>query len=315
MGTNSRGPDTEEVQFGFVLGTGRCGSTLVHEVLARHPDVGFVSNVEDRIPKLNAAWRWNRILYGDLLLSFARKGRLRYAPSEGYRVLDQRVAPVLSHSCRDLTADDATPWLTTRLKDFFESRARSQRKPLFLHKFTGWPRAGLLQNVFPKARFVHVMRDGRAVANSGLQIPWFDYAGPPSWLWGPLPPAYQAEWESSGRSFVILAGLAWKLLMDALDDARSKLPPDCWLDVRYEDIVADPRATFHEMLSFLGLSWTRAFETRFNRYHFSPRRLDAYRRELNSSQIASLEVSLTGHLRQLGYPVQRQIRGVGGAQV
>ncbi len=37
-------------EFAFVLGTGRCGSTLVHEVIARHPDVGFVSNIEDRLP-------------------------------------------------------------------------------------------------------------------------------------------------------------------------------------------------------------------------------------------------------------------------
>ena len=28
-------------QFAFVLGTGRCGSTLLHEVVARHPEVAF----------------------------------------------------------------------------------------------------------------------------------------------------------------------------------------------------------------------------------------------------------------------------------
>jgi len=31
--------------FGWVLGTGRCGSTLVHEVLARHPGVREVAVV------------------------------------------------------------------------------------------------------------------------------------------------------------------------------------------------------------------------------------------------------------------------------
>ena len=33
----------------FVLGSGRCGSTLVQEVLARHPAMAFVSNIDDAI--------------------------------------------------------------------------------------------------------------------------------------------------------------------------------------------------------------------------------------------------------------------------
>ena len=44
-------------EFAFVLGTGRCGSTLVHELVARHPDVGFLSNLEDRVPLPAAAGR------------------------------------------------------------------------------------------------------------------------------------------------------------------------------------------------------------------------------------------------------------------
>lgn len=46
----------------FVIGTGRCGSTLVHEVLARHPGVGFVSNLEDKLPALDLRGRWNNAL-------------------------------------------------------------------------------------------------------------------------------------------------------------------------------------------------------------------------------------------------------------
>jgi hypothetical protein len=44
---------------GFVIGTGRCGSTLVQEVLARHPEVGFVSNLEDKLPLLDLCGRWH----------------------------------------------------------------------------------------------------------------------------------------------------------------------------------------------------------------------------------------------------------------
>ena len=33
-----------------VAGTGRCGSTLVQEMLCRHPAIGFVSGLDDMLP-------------------------------------------------------------------------------------------------------------------------------------------------------------------------------------------------------------------------------------------------------------------------
>ena len=160
--------------FAFVLGTGRCGSTLVHEVLARHPDVGFVSNIEDRFPvPASPGYDGTTTSTGSCPSSSRGRAGLRFAPSEGYRALDREVSPVLSTPFRDLLAEDVTPWLSARTLRFFQERARIQDKPLFLHKFTGWPRSGFLQRILPDARFVNVIRDGRAVANSFLQMPWW----------------------------------------------------------------------------------------------------------------------------------------------
>jgi len=286
----------------FILGTGRCGSTLVHEVLARHRDAGFVSNIEDNLPRLGLAGRWNAELYRRIPAGATRKGGLRYAPSEAYRVLDAQVSPLIATPCRDLRADDVTPWLEERFRRFFERRAATQGSVAFLHKFTGWPRAGFIQRVFPEARFINVVRDGRAVANSWLQMPWWlGYRGPQAWHWGPLPDAYAEEWEASNRSFVVLAGLAWKLLMDAFEQARASVPPGQWIDVRYEDVVAEPRPHVERLVAFAGLDWTDEFGTAFSRYRFATARSEAFRRDLDPAALALLEASLTGHLRRYGY--------------
>jgi hypothetical protein len=42
--------------------------------------------------------------------------------------------------------------------------------------------------------------------------------------------------------FVLLAGLGWKLLMDAYAAARELVPTGHWIDVRFEDLLADPRS-------------------------------------------------------------------------
>jgi hypothetical protein len=290
--------------FAFILGTGRCGSTLVHDLVARHPEVGFLSNVDDRAGTAVAGGRWNAAIYRVIPPSLTRKGRVRFAPSEGYRILGKQVSPVMVAPCRDLVAADATPWLAGRLEALFEGAAEAQGRPVFLHKFTGWPRAGLLDAALPEPRFVHIVRDGRAVANSLVQMPWWDgFGGPSRWSWGPLPSRYEVEWEASGRSFPVLAGLEWKLLIDAFDRAREAVPAERWLEVRYEDVIADPRPRIDEILGFLGLTWNDGFERAFARYTFGHDRADAYRRELDARDVRALDASLGEHLERRGYAV------------
>lgn len=296
-------PDsTFKPRFAFITGSGRCGSSLVHEVLARHPDIGFVSNVDDLVPLRGRSGSRNNTVYRHIPPSLTQKGRVRYAPSEGYRLLEREVSPLVVAPSRDLTASDVTPWLERRFRNFFEGRAASQGKPVFLHKFTGWPRVGFIQEIIPDCRFIHVVRDGRAVANSFLQTSWWQgFAGPPAWGWGPLPPAYAEEWEESGRSFVLLAGLHWKMLEDAAQKAAAGVAPERWMQIRYEEFVTGPREHLLEMLNFLGLSWNPAFEAQVEKQTFSRSRTNAYEEDLTPAQVKLLEASLAEHLTLLGY--------------
>lgn len=299
----------------FLVGTGRCGSTLAHELLARHPDVGFVTNVADRVPAAGVLSRYGNPLYRRVPQPLTRKGRVRLAPSEAYRLLTARVSPALSRPSRDLLAEDATPWLRGRLSTFVLEEAARQRRPVFTHKLTGWPRTGLLLEVFPAARVVHVVRDGRAVANSLLQMPWWGgYAGPQTWRYGPLPADYDELWQRSGRSYVVLAGLTWRLLMDAYDRAEQAAPAAQWLTVRYEDLVAAPREQLARILSFVGLTWTRAFERGFARSSVTGGRSAAYCRDLSPAQLQQLEQVLGPAMTRHGYrPVEDGAAGLGAA--
>ena len=288
-------------RFAFMLGTGRCGSTIVGQVVAMHDQVGFIANVDDRFAGLNRKGRMNNRIYRALPAPLQKQGGRRggasggrlasgvrsvaMTPSEGYRLLDRHVSPMLSAPVRDLVAEDASEWLSRRLRTFFERRAAAQGRPLFLHKFTGWPRAGLLHAVFPEARFVHVVRDGRAVACSLVQQPWWDgFSGPGGWSFGPLSDSDDALWHESGRSFTVLAGLEWKLLMQAFAEAQALVPAESWLELRYEDVVERPREQVQRLLDHLGLEWTAGFERSFAALEFAPDRAGAYRDELSAAR-------------------------------
>jgi hypothetical protein len=300
-----------DAQLVFIIGTGRCGSTMTHEVLARHHETGFISNIDANLPALNLGGRFN-----STVLRFTPQGvtqrdhrlapfvalRLRFGPAEPYDLFSRHVSVLLSESNRDLTADDATPWLRERLTRFFDRRIASQGKQAFLCKLSGWPRARLLHEVFPEARFVHVVRDGRAVAESMLGRPWWSgFRGPEGWQYGPLPDDYQKLWEAHGRSYVALAGVQWMLMMDAFNAARAEVGDERWLEVRFEDLVAAPRTGFAEILRFAGLTWTTRFEGAFSKYRFVPERRDEYRETLGKDQLGLLDEIMASHLRARGY--------------
>ena len=284
----------------FVLGTGRCGSTLVHEVLARHPGTGFLTNLDDLGVVRSSAWQ-NRV-WRQLPPGVTRKGGTRFAPTEGYRLLTREVGPMLVDPVRDLRADDASPWLRRRLTALVEDRTRRLGAPVFLHKFTGWSRAGLLRACFPDAQFIEVVRDGRAVANSWLQMPWWrGHQGPGAWHFGPLPADLELLWEESDRSFAVLAALWWRHLMASYDDARDQVPPDCWLRIRYEDVVQSPHDAFADVVERMGLEWNGSYAAAVSRYGFSTARSAAYRTDLAVGELAAVEAVLARSLVELGY--------------
>ena len=287
----------------FLIGTGRCGSTLLARLLCEHASIGFVSGVENQYGLPARLQSLATSVYQSAPKRLWRGARsLEPYPAEAHAKLAREVSPMIVSSARDLLAADASPWIAERTRRFFEQRARMQRRPVFAHKFTGWPKARFLHRVFPKASFVHLVRDGRAVANSLIQRRWWSgFGGPEAWGWGPLPEAYARHWEESDRSFVVLAAIEWMILMDAFRAARAEIPNELWLEVRYEDLVADPRRTTMEILGFMGLEWTDQFEARFAQRALRTDRSDAYLRDLDPGDVEWLDAILAEHLRDLGY--------------
>lgn len=294
MSTTDRAP-----RYVFIVGSGRCGSSLVQEVLARHPGIGFISNVDDRVGVWSGG-RINNLVYRHVPPARTQKGRVRYAPSEAYRIIAREVSPLVASPGRPLGASDATPWLAARFEQVFARRAATQGRPVFLHKFTGWPRVGFIDAVMPDAHFVNVVRDGRAVASSLVQMPWWNDHEKVG-TFGLLSTDDVAAWEESGRSFVLLAGLVWKAVVDAHDASRRAIDRSRWLEVRYEDVLADPRSSFAAMLDFAGLEWDARFERQFGRQPITSSRRAAYSRDLAPHEVALLERHLSSHLERYGY--------------
>jgi hypothetical protein len=281
----------------FIVGTGRCGSTIFHKIFTHHPQVTFLSGLCLLYPNEPAYNRWAmRLMDVPLVGRYARK---KFRPAEHWPFWDNYVRG-FSFPCRDLLESDVRLCEVEPITRVLEQMLTPRRRRLLV-KLTGWPRMGFLKRMFPGALFIHMVRDGRAVVNSLLNVDfWQGWGGPARLGLEPLSETERDEWELSGRSFVVLAAIQWKRWMDAYDAAKQELPAGCYLETTYESFTADPGGAFLDILKFCGMEQSAEFERRVRQFRVRSEN-DKWRQQLTAKQQQELTTSLQAHLERYGY--------------
>ena len=244
----------------FLLGAGRSGTTLLYKILSIHKSVAYLSNYLNRYPKcyflaylqyiLNQFPEYKRKSWfkeqGDAYFNNRRKlfHSIVPTPSEAESVYTSCDIPLIF-------ADDyrVQPQVAECLRNRFERIRRISSGQVLLTKRTANNRRiPILRQIFPNAKYIHLVKDGRSVAYSLLRVGWWDNH---VLYWAGKTPQQMV---TEGFDPLELAARNWVEEMQSLERGIALLHSNQLLEVRYDEFLLNPREQLQRILDFMEIT-------------------------------------------------------------
>ena len=204
----------------FVLGVSRSGTTLLRVILDRSPGIA-IPDESFFIPLL---------------------ARRHHGSVDADEFLDD-LSRIPTLAAWGLAPDDVSPRLRAGMRTgaaiaaIFETVAEKEGKPRWGDKTPMYMRhLSLLERLFPDAQYVHLIRDGRDAALSFLRMPEGTFAR--TW----------AHPENASE-FACL----WRTEVAAARELGRRVGRTRYLEVRYEELVAQPGPVVASICEFAGI--------------------------------------------------------------
>jgi hypothetical protein len=211
--------NTESAPF-FIVGAQRSGSTLLRLILNAHSQIAVPEEARFLVPLL----KWENVTR---TFSGDRLRRLR--------------SYIADHPQFALWNYDASDFLTAiasreqiGLHDFIDRMYRSfcaaEKKTVWGDKSLFFAHIPVLHALFPEAKFIHIVRDGRDVFHS----------------WRRIDPT---------KDNAAVVALDWRYKLRKVEGDFARLPDTHHLTIRYEDLLAEPQAVLARVCALVGVDY------------------------------------------------------------
>lgn len=299
----------------FFIGVPRSGTTVSFEIFARHKDLGWPSNYTGKFPTMPFFGLVTRITDNPFVYLSGQKkqykkvgyfNRLLHKPDEAYAFWNYYTGINFS---RDFLLDTkAAPKSVTSLNRAAASIISWQGKKRFSAKITGPSRMSYLSSIFPDAKFVHIVRDGRAVVSSLLKVHFWLTEGRidgPRWSNG-LSDDEINEWRIRGEDAADMTAMQWSRIHEIAHQESIDLGPQRYIEVRYEDFMDKPHEIVDELISWTGLEPCGRVHEYIDSLGELKNMNEKYRDHLTKQQIDRITDIMSKELARLGYINQKR---------
>jgi hypothetical protein len=276
--------------FLFIIGCPRSGTTMLKRMLNAHPEIAitrethWIPRVFDRGKGLTADGRVTNQL-PERLFRQRRFEQMKFGPP----ALESLIAAHPSMTYAELVS---------RIFDHFGERKGKRfvgdKTPTYARKVP------TLDRLWPRAKFLHIVRDGRDV--------WLSMQ---NWRMADRAAGQFSTWASDP---VITTALWWNVLVGLGHEDGTALPSGRYLSLKYESLVTDPTTQCHAIADFLQVY----FDERMTKYYEGQTQttpglsancawlpptpgLRNWRTQMPTSDVETFEAAAGGLLDRLGY--------------
>ncbi|MGI9012638.1 MAG: sulfotransferase family protein [Phycisphaerales bacterium] len=230
-----------------------------------------------------------------------------------------------------LTSAHARPEVICKIHKKFDRFVARHGKARLVEKTpSNCLRIPFIHAVYPEAKIILVVRDGRSVLRStqeimqrnvplwriglrAVQTPIWEWpayvprafstisrnvTGRGLQFWGPRPPGWQ-EWVGRDSRNVVLAK-QWSATITAAVESGQGIGPDHFLQFKYEDMMLNPRAVMQQIVQFAQLEQADELVERVVR-DADPARQDKWRESLDEETLEEIRPHIEPTLTRLGY--------------
>lgn len=251
----------------FIGGCSRSGTTLIGAMLGNHPAVITT-------PESHFKYRVYRDFGGQIDDGNIRRALDAVIRHWRFRIweLDVDRADILARISRPTYAE-----LLCRIVERYAEQTGSPGARIWLdHTPENTTYGTTLLEIFPQARFVHIVRDGRGVASSILPLDW-----------GPNTVTRAARWWVESVSY----GLA----------LEKWLPPEQIMRVHYEILIREPVESVRAISEFAGINFDPSMveSTGFKIPRYTAPQHELIGKRPDSDRITRWQKTLTGRQIEL----------------
>lgn len=261
----------------FIVGLPRSGTTMLYNLLCAHEHAAYITNSINACPesictiewlrkKLNLNIRGERFLADSIDTDFG-------SPSEPITLWGKWIG-------RDT---HTLYWKEKRLADFAPEKIQEIYRDIRKIIFSAGPgerrfickypvlqtELRMVQDLFPDAHFIHIVRDSRPAANSLLklyhlvngQIKKINHPTVKYFVPYPRLQSLQSYIDQFGADDIRTTAHIWQDSVNLVQETAPDLKN--YIEVRYEDILQEPQKELSRLFKFCGLHWPEASNPAF----------------------------------------------------